>query len=49
VKRKNCAMILVSHDTNTIRQYCSKALVMKNGRGRIFDDLDLAVEIYNSL
>lgn len=49
VKRRDCAMILVSHDVNTIRQYCSKALVMKNGRGRVFDDINLAIEIYNTL
>lgn len=49
VKRAKCAMILVSHDARIIRQYCSKALVLKNGRSRIFDDLDLAIDIYNSL
>jgi capsular polysaccharide transport system ATP-binding protein len=49
VRRKHCAMILVSHDTNIIRQYCNKALVLKAGRGRVLDDLDLALEIYASL
>ena len=42
-------MILVSHDTNIIRQYCRKALVLKAGRGRVIDDLDLALDIYNAL
>ncbi len=49
VRRKHCAMILVSHDTNIIKQYCKKALVLKGGRGRVIDDLDFALEIYNSL
>lgn len=49
VKRKQCAMIMVSHDTGIIREYCNRALVMKDGRGRIFDDVDFAIEIYNSL
>lgn len=49
VKRKDCAMILVSHDVNTIRQYCSSALVLKKGRGRVFDDMDLAINIYSTL
>ena len=49
VRRKHCAMILVSHDTNIIRQYCRKALVLKAGRGRVIDDLDLALDIYNAL
>jgi capsular polysaccharide transport system ATP-binding protein len=49
VKRKHCAMILVSHDLGIIRSYCDKALVLKAGRGRVFDDLDLALDIYQSL
>lgn len=49
VKRKHCAMILISHDTNTIRQYCNRALVLKAGRGRVFEDLDFALSIYATL
>lgn len=49
VERKNAAMILVSHDMGIIREYCSFALVMKRGHGRVFDDLDLAISIYASL
>jgi capsular polysaccharide transport system ATP-binding protein len=49
VKRKHCAMILVSHDTHTIKEYCNKALILKDGRGKVFDDLDMALSIYNYL
>ena len=49
VQRAHCAMILVSHDINSIRTFCSKALVLKAGRGRVFDDLDLAIKIYETL
>lgn len=49
VVREGCAMILISHDTHIIRTYCNKALVLKNGRGRVFDDLDLAIKVYQSL
>ncbi len=49
VKRKHCAMILVSHDTHTIKDYCNKALILKDGRGRVFHDVDLALDIYTSL
>lgn len=49
VARKNCAMIMISHDTNIIRRYCNQALVLKNGRGRVFSDLDFAIKIYQSL
>lgn len=49
VQRKHRAMILVSHDVHTIREYCSKALVLKAGRGRVFDDIELALKIYSTL
>ena len=49
VKRRHCAMIMVSHDPHILKQYCKKALVLKAGRGRVIDDLDFALEIYNSL
>ncbi|MBJ7442322.1 MAG: ABC transporter ATP-binding protein [Sphingopyxis sp.] len=49
VQRKSCAMILISHDTHTIRNYCNKALVLKAGRARLFDDVDFAIKIYQSL
>jgi capsular polysaccharide transport system ATP-binding protein len=49
VARRECAMILISHDTHIIRSYCNKALVLKNGRGRVFDDVDFAINVYQSL
>ena len=49
VTRKDCAMIMISHDTNIIRRYCNQALVLKNGRGRVFSNLDLAIKIYQTL
>ena len=49
VRRKHCAMILVSHDTHIIKQYCNKALVLKSGRGRVIEDLDFALQIYHTL
>jgi capsular polysaccharide transport system ATP-binding protein len=49
VKRADRAMILVSHDQNIVRTYCKSALVLKAGRGRVFDDLELALRIYETL
>jgi capsular polysaccharide transport system ATP-binding protein len=49
VKRADKAMILVSHDPGVVRQYCRRALVLKAGRGRIFEDLELALSIYATL
>lgn len=48
-KRADRALILVSHDIHAIRSYCEKAMVLKGGRARVFDDLDLAISIYASL
>ena len=49
VRRGHCSMILVSHAADIIRSYCNKALVMKNGRGRVFDDVERALAIYATL
>lgn len=49
VKRQHCAMILVSHDQDIIKQYCKKALILKSGRGRVVEDLDFALQIYHTL
>ncbi|MDP2358060.1 MAG: ABC transporter ATP-binding protein [Beijerinckiaceae bacterium] len=49
VKRADKAMILISHDQGIVREYCQQALVLKRGRGRVFDDLDLAISIYRTL
>ncbi len=48
-RRRDRAMILVSHDPNIIREYCRSALVLKAGRGRVFEDLELALSIYATL
>jgi capsular polysaccharide transport system ATP-binding protein len=48
-QRKHSAMILVSHDTAIITKFCDKALVLKHGRSRLFDDVEFAVSIYNTL
>lgn len=48
-KRADRAMILASHIGDIVRAYCSRALVLHRGRGKVFDDLDLALDIYNSL
>ena len=49
VQRADRAMVLVSHSADIIRQYCRSALVLKAGRGRVFEDLELALRIYETL
>jgi capsular polysaccharide transport system ATP-binding protein len=48
-KRGDRSMILASHVGEIVRAYCSRALVLHRGRGKVFADLDLALDIYNSL
>jgi capsular polysaccharide transport system ATP-binding protein len=40
---------LASHSPEIVRQYCSRALVLHRGRGKMFDDIELALDIYNDL
>lgn len=47
-KRANRAMIIVSHDTHYIREHCSRASVLHEGRLHNFEDLDSAFYFYNS-
>jgi len=49
VKRADRSMILASHVVDTIRAYCTRALVLHRGRGKVFDNIDLALEIYNAV
>lgn len=48
-KRADRCLILASHSPEIVRQYCSRALVLHRGRGKMFDDLELALAIYNDL
>jgi capsular polysaccharide transport system ATP-binding protein len=49
VKRKDRAMIVISHDSAIIRKFCSKILVLKSGRGRVFEDVEFGLKIYETL
>lgn len=46
-KRKDRALILVSHDVNTIRARCDSALVLTNGVLTSFDSVDQAYQNYH--
>ncbi len=47
-RRKDRAMIMVSHDANFIRTYCRRAGVIVNGIMHCFDDIDKAYEFYQT-
>jgi capsular polysaccharide transport system ATP-binding protein len=48
-KRADRSLILASHSGEIIRAYCSSALILHRGRGKVFSDLDTALQIYNDL
>jgi capsular polysaccharide transport system ATP-binding protein len=48
-RRADRCLVLASHSAEIVRQYCSRALVLHRGRGKMFDDLELALAIYNDL
>jgi capsular polysaccharide transport system ATP-binding protein len=48
-KRADRAMILISHENETVRFYCTRALVLHRGRAKMFDSVDLALDIYSDL
>ena len=39
-------IILVTHNSGTIRQYCNKAAVLANGRLQVFDDVSGALDLH---
>jgi len=49
VKRQNRAMIIVAHNFELISEHCTSALVLKAGRGRVFQDTRKAFDIYASM
>ena len=48
-KRADRALVLASHVAEFVRGYCSRALILHRGRAKVFDDLDLALDIYSAL
>jgi len=47
--RADRTLIMASHAMGFVREYCSHALVLKDGRGKVFRDVDLAIQIYEAL
>jgi capsular polysaccharide transport system ATP-binding protein len=48
-KRADRSLILASHMGEVIKSYCSRALVMHHGRGQLFNDVDVGLQVYNDL
>lgn len=48
-KRRDRAMIIVSHEAHNIREHCSRACVLNGGLLREFPDVDAAYSYYSQL
>lgn len=48
-KRGDRALLLASHGHDLIRQYCNIAVVLRNGRAEVFDDIEEALAVYDTL
>lgn len=47
VKRKDRAMIFVSHNDHYIKEHCQRAAVLQQGKLHQFDDVDSALQFYH--
>jgi lipopolysaccharide transport system ATP-binding protein len=45
-KKKGVTMIFVSHDLNSVRRFCDKALLLKNGNVAEFGDTNSVIDRY---
>lgn len=45
-RRADRAFVMASHDERLIREHCDRALVIEDGRGRVFADVGEALDVY---
>lgn len=48
-KRKDRSIILASHSPDFVKEMCNKAVLIENGEAVVYDDVNLALEIYSQL
>jgi capsular polysaccharide transport system ATP-binding protein len=48
-RRAHRAFVIATHDLDFMRSTCERAIIIDNGRAKLFDDIDLAVDIYANL
>jgi capsular polysaccharide transport system ATP-binding protein len=47
--RRHCSMIMAVHALDVVETYCNQVLVLKDGRGRLFDDVKRGCATYATL
>jgi capsular polysaccharide transport system ATP-binding protein len=48
-RRGDRAFIIASHDMEFLKKTCQSAIIVENGRAKLFDDVVVAVDIYCAL
>lgn len=48
-RRKDRAFMMASHDTHLVAHYCDRALIIESGKGKVFEDVQEAVDVYSWL
>jgi len=48
-KRADRALVLASHSPDTIREFCNRTIVLRNGKGEVYDNIDEGLNIYDTL
>jgi len=49
VRRKNAAMIMISHNASHVKRYCDTAAILRNGMLEFYEDVDEAIAAYQGL
>lgn len=47
-RKEHSSLLVVSHNSNTIRSHCDVAAVLADGRLTLFDDVEMAIRHYES-
>jgi capsular polysaccharide transport system ATP-binding protein len=48
-KRADRALILASHSADIIREFCDSAMVLHDGKGTMYDNVEEALNVYDAL
>ena len=48
-RMRHSDIILVTHNTHTLRQYCDRGAILANGRLTLFDDIGTAIGRYHRM
>jgi teichoic acid transport system ATP-binding protein len=47
ISKDNVTLLFVTHATGTAKEFCTRGIVMKNGKMIYDDDIDSAIQVYN--